>query len=172
MGTEHHGSYPVSQWKWLDGNKDGIYECYAFDANGYMYSNTTTPDGYTVNKDGAWTVGSSVQLKFQKDMENTSTADDNTASDNNSDSAQTVYTNEDMVGTFKINDEEREDYYELMIGSGDSIAAFYYDNDGESHVYSFAKISDTKYRDSSNSKTMTIVDGDTIMVNDKTYIRQ
>lgn len=169
---EDNGSYPVSQWKWLDGNKDGIYECYAFDANGYMYSNTTTPDGYTVNKDGAWTVGSSVQLKFQKDMENTSTADDNTASDNNSDSAQTVYTNEDMVGTFKINDEEREDYYELMIGSGDSIAAFYYDNDGESHVYSFAKISDTKYRDSSNSKTMTIVDGDTIMVNDKTYIRQ
>lgn len=169
---EDNGSYPVSQWKWLDGNKDGIYECYAFDANGYMYSNTTTPDGYTVNKDGAWTVGSSVQLKFQKDMENTSTADDNTASDNNSDSAQTVYTNEDMVGTFKINDEEREDYYELMIGSGDSIAAFYYDNDGESHVYSFAKISDTKYRDSSNSKTMTIVDGDTIKVNDKTYIRQ
>lgn len=169
---EDNGSYPVSQWKWLDGNKDGIYECYAFDANGYMYSNTTTPDGYTVNKDGAWTVGSSVQLKFQKDMENTSTADDNTASDNNSDSAQTVYTNEDMVGTFKINDEEREDYYELMIGSGDSIAAFYYDNDGESHVYSFAKSSDTKYRDSSNSKTMTIVDGDTIKVNDKTYIRQ
>ena len=35
---EDNGSYPVSQWKWLDGNKDGIYECYSFDANGYMYS--------------------------------------------------------------------------------------------------------------------------------------
>lgn len=45
---------PVSQWKWLDGNKDGIYECYAFDSNGYIYTNTTTPDGYTVNADGAW----------------------------------------------------------------------------------------------------------------------
>ncbi|MFQ8776612.1 MAG: hypothetical protein ACLR78_02880 [Roseburia sp.] len=45
---EDNGSYPVSQWKWLDGNKDGIYECYAFDSNGYIYTNTTTPDGYTV----------------------------------------------------------------------------------------------------------------------------
>lgn len=26
---EDNGSYPVSQWKWLDGNNDGIYECYA-----------------------------------------------------------------------------------------------------------------------------------------------
>ena len=40
---EDNGSYPVSQWKWLDGNKDGIYECYAFDSNGYIYTNTTTP---------------------------------------------------------------------------------------------------------------------------------
>ena len=46
---EDNGSYPVSQWKWLDGNNDGIYECYAFDSNGYMYADTTTPDGYTVN---------------------------------------------------------------------------------------------------------------------------
>ena len=44
---EDNGSYPVSQWKWLDGNNDGIYECYAFDSNGYMYADTTTPDGYT-----------------------------------------------------------------------------------------------------------------------------
>ena len=37
---EDNGSYPVSQWKWLDGNKDGIYECYAFDSNGYIYNNS------------------------------------------------------------------------------------------------------------------------------------
>lgn len=168
---EDNGSYPVSQWKWLDGNKDGIYECYAFDANGYMYANTTTPDGYTVNKDGAWTIGNSVQLKFAKDMQDSNSSSTST-DDSTSSSDSTVYTNADMVGTFKINDDEREDYYELMLGSGDSIAAFYYDNDGDNHVYNFAKSSDTKYRDSSNSKTMTIVDGDTIIVNDKTYIRQ
>ena len=28
---EDNGSYPTSQWKWLDGNKDGIAECYYFD---------------------------------------------------------------------------------------------------------------------------------------------
>ena len=170
---EDNGSYPVSQWKWLDGNKDGIYECYAFDSNGYIYTNTTTPDGYTVNADGAWTIGNSVQLKYQKDMDsqnNSGNASDNNQSTSSDDS--TVYTNEDMVGTFMTNDENREDYFELMVGVGDSIAAFYYDNDGDTHIYNFAKSSDTKYRDSSNSRNMTIVDYDTIIVNDKTYIRE
>ena len=167
---EDNGSYPVSQWKWLDGNKDGIYECYAFDSNGYMYADTTTPDGYTVNKEGAWTIGNSVQLKFAKDMQNESGSNDNTAADNST-SDNTVYTNEDMVGTFRINDENREDYFELMLGAGDSIAAFYYDTDGDTHIYSFSKVSNTKYRDSSNSRNLTIVDYDTIIVNDRTYIR-
>ena len=116
---EDNGSYPVSQWKWLDGNNDGIYECYAFDSNGYMYADTTTPDGYTVNKEGAWTIGNSVQLKFTKDMQNESGSNDNTAADNST-SDNTVYTNEDMVGTFRINDENREDYFEFMLGAGHS----------------------------------------------------
>ena len=167
---EDNGSYPVSQWKWLDGNQDGTYECYAFDSNGYMYANTTTPDGYTVNADGAWTIGNSVQLKFAKDMQNE--AADNSSASNSSDTADTtVYTNEDMIGTFQINDENRDDYYELVQGVGDSIAAIYYDTDGETHVYNFAKVNNTKYRDSSRTSTMTIVDYDTITVNDRTYIR-
>lgn len=49
------------EWQWLDGNGDGIAECYAFDSEGWMYAKTTTPDGYTVNADGAWTVDSTVQ---------------------------------------------------------------------------------------------------------------
>ena len=174
---EDNGSYPASQWKWLDGNKDGIYECYAFDSNGYIYTNTTTPDGYTVNKDGAWTIGNSVQLKYAKDMQNEQQAsgDNQTTTDTSSDTSaanKTVYTNEDMVGTFKINDDEREDYYEFMVGAGDSIAAIYYDNDGESHVYSFSKSGENKYRVTSPSRTMTIVDSDTVIINDKTYVRQ
>ena len=79
--------------------------------------------------------------------------------------------NEDMVGTFRINDENREDYFEFMLGAGDSIAAFYYDTDGDTHIYNFSKVSNTKYRDSSNSRNLTIVDYDTIIVNDRTYIR-
>lgn len=41
-------------WQWIDGNNDGIAECYYFDSEGYCLTNTTTPDGYKVNADGAW----------------------------------------------------------------------------------------------------------------------
>lgn len=49
------------EWQWLDGNGDGTAECYAFDREGWMYAGTTTPDGYEVNADGAWTVDDIVQ---------------------------------------------------------------------------------------------------------------
>lgn len=57
------GSYPASSWQWLDGNNDGVAECYYFDGNGYMLANTTTPDGYTVDGNGAWTVDGVVQTQ-------------------------------------------------------------------------------------------------------------
>ena len=57
------GSYPTSSWHWLDGNGDGIAECYYFDGNGYMAANTTTPDGYTVDGSGAWVVDGVVQAR-------------------------------------------------------------------------------------------------------------
>lgn len=41
-------------WQWIDGNNDGVSECYYFDSNGYILANTTTPDGYQVNSNGAW----------------------------------------------------------------------------------------------------------------------
>ena len=49
------------EWQWPDGNQDGVAECYAFDSEGWMYADTTTPDGYTVNENGAWTVNGAVQ---------------------------------------------------------------------------------------------------------------
>ena len=58
-----NGDYFKSSWQWIDGNQDGIAECYCFDENGWMYENTTTPDGYTVNENGAWTVNNIVQTK-------------------------------------------------------------------------------------------------------------
>ena len=57
------GTYPTNTWQWLDGNGDGVAECYYFDGNGYMLANTTTPDGYQVNIDGAWTVNGVVQTQ-------------------------------------------------------------------------------------------------------------
>lgn len=48
------GTYPSSVWKWIDADGDGQYQCYAFDENGYVYVNTTTPDGFTTSADGSW----------------------------------------------------------------------------------------------------------------------
>lgn len=57
------GSWPAASWQWLDGNGDGTAECYYFGADGYMLEGTTTPDRYTVDKNGAWTVGGIVQTR-------------------------------------------------------------------------------------------------------------
>ncbi|MCD8082828.1 MAG: NAD(P)H-dependent oxidoreductase [Clostridiales bacterium] len=55
-GQYYSASSETPAWQWLDGNGDGVAECYAFDQDGWMYQETTTPDGYDVNADGAWTV--------------------------------------------------------------------------------------------------------------------
>lgn len=47
--------YPASTWKWIDSNEDGMAECYYFDENGYLLTETVTPDGYNVNENGTWT---------------------------------------------------------------------------------------------------------------------
>lgn len=54
---EDNGSYQTNSWKWINGR------CYYFDSNGYMLANTTTPDGYTVDATGAWTVNGAVQTQ-------------------------------------------------------------------------------------------------------------
>ena len=67
------GTYPTNTWQWLDGNGDGIAECYYFDGNGYMLANTTTPDGYQVNADGAWVQNGVVQTQTTTPTSNTGT---------------------------------------------------------------------------------------------------
>ncbi len=57
-------TYPVSGWQWIDGNWDGVYECYCFDENGYLLTNTTTPDFCIVNENGAWVVDGIVQTQL------------------------------------------------------------------------------------------------------------
>ncbi|MCI6887416.1 MAG: hypothetical protein MR868_09235 [Lachnospiraceae bacterium] len=51
------GSYPSGGWEWIDGR------CYYFDETGYCLLDTTTPDGYTVDASGAWTVDGTVQVQ-------------------------------------------------------------------------------------------------------------
>lgn len=50
------GTYAMNSWVWDDWNNDDIQECYYFGADGYMLSNTVTPDGYFLNASGAWVV--------------------------------------------------------------------------------------------------------------------
>ena len=42
----YDGSYPYDEWIIIQS------ECYYFDHNGYMLSDTITPDGYQVDEDG------------------------------------------------------------------------------------------------------------------------
>ena len=49
----------LTGWQWIDGN------CYYLDLQGQnegaLYRNTTTPDGFTVDQEGRWTVNGAVQ---------------------------------------------------------------------------------------------------------------
>lgn len=54
-----NGSYYNNGWQWING------KCYYFNQDGYMLSNTITPDGFTVDKDGEWVVNGVVQSRQQ-----------------------------------------------------------------------------------------------------------
>lgn len=58
-----NSTWYANGWQWVDGNGDGVSECYYFDGNGYIVTNGTTPDGYQVNGDGQWTENGVVQTK-------------------------------------------------------------------------------------------------------------
>ena len=64
-------------WQWIDGNKDGISECYYFTPNGYIVTNGKTPDGYDVNADAQWTINGVVQTIGAAAAQATGTANTN-----------------------------------------------------------------------------------------------
>lgn len=57
------GSYYRNGWYWVDGNEDGIAECYYFTNKGYIADQYQKTDGYTIDENGAWTVDGVVQTK-------------------------------------------------------------------------------------------------------------
>ncbi len=70
------GTYPVSSWKWIDGDGDGNAECFYFNGHGYLVTGTTI-DGSDVNASGAWTVNGVVQTRPQYQVQ--ASASDSTA---------------------------------------------------------------------------------------------
>ena len=65
---EGNGSYPKNTWQWIDGNNDGISECYYFDEEGYCLINTTTPNGWEVDSNGAWIVDGVVRTRTANNL--------------------------------------------------------------------------------------------------------
>ena len=79
-----------------------------------MLSDTTTPDNYQVNKDGAWIVDGGVQLQFNLE-EN---AGNDEEAGENSGEASYEYDAYDLIGTYTSED---GDYMELNLGADDSL---------------------------------------------------
>lgn len=52
-----NSTFSNSGWQWIDG------KCYYFTEAGYCLIDTTTPDGYTVDGNGAWIVDNVVQTQ-------------------------------------------------------------------------------------------------------------
>jgi len=99
------GTFPNNTWQWIDGNNDGVAECYYFYGNGIMAANTVTPDGYTVNPDGAWTVDGKVQAKHLNGQAPSSTGSANSqtqssTSSNHQKTLQELYNENFANGTF------------------------------------------------------------------------
>lgn len=57
------GSYLENGWYWLDGNNDGVEECYYFGRDGYLVKDLGYVDGYQVDENGAWIVDGKVQRR-------------------------------------------------------------------------------------------------------------
>ena len=51
------GTYVKSEWSWIEGR------CYYFNEDGYCLQNTQTPDGYSVDMQGAWIEDGVVQMQ-------------------------------------------------------------------------------------------------------------
>lgn len=73
------GSCTANSWQWIDGDNNGTAECYYFNQQGYCLVNTTTPDGCSVDDNGAWIVDGIVQTQrvaAQASQETTASKED------------------------------------------------------------------------------------------------
>lgn len=70
-GTSKYGSGYSSNWIWLhdapNGTNDGLKRAYCFNENGYLYTNTITPEGYMVNELGQLMIDG--QVKTHEDTD-------------------------------------------------------------------------------------------------------
>jgi hypothetical protein len=136
------GTYVKGTWMWLDGDNDGIAQCYYFDASGYMWgAGNTTPDGYTLNQEGQWIVDGVVQTK-QVEVKTATTTDTsatstNTDTNNTADSSQFYEDNggfneygvsNTAIAMFAGTREENAKYGEVEVRGYNNATTVYYGN--------------------------------------------
>ena len=114
-----NGNYYKSSWQWIDGNHDGIAECYCFDENGWMFENAITPDRYTVNENGAWTVDNIVQTKSvnlisQNNTNNNTDAVSNTFTETKNKNLSETRNNEENQGNEDFSEKQDEYRADLL----------------------------------------------------------
>ncbi len=63
MAAMEVSSVYAAGWQWLDNNNDGVSECYYIQDDGTALLGTVTPDGHTVDEQGAWIVDGVVQTQ-------------------------------------------------------------------------------------------------------------
>lgn len=107
------GTYAPNGWHWIDGNNDGIEECYYFNESGYCIPWSYTPDGYWLDGNGAWVVDGVIQIRLAAST-GTNTAETNTTNTtntanttnttnttaNNTAETEEVSENEAILGTY------------------------------------------------------------------------
>ncbi|MFR1834524.1 MAG: hypothetical protein ACLSX5_15420 [Lachnospiraceae bacterium] len=114
-----NGTYASNGWQWIDGNNDGLAECYYFDAEGWLLTNTTTPDNYSVNGDGAW-VENGVVMTKETGISGTETP----ANGNNTPvSAETG----DISGTYRYESQDLTATLTLTVIDSETLQAVYTD---------------------------------------------
>lgn len=103
-------------WQWIDGNNDGTAEYYYFDSEGWMLSDTITPDGNRVNADGAWVIDGAVQTQQVHTVSDTTAA--GTAADTAARTPALWMWTENADGTRVMNQtlmyEDIGDYFRFM----------------------------------------------------------
>lgn len=57
------GTFARNEWRWIDSDSDGLAECYYFGDDSILLTNAVTPDGSSVDVNGAWNIGDVVQKK-------------------------------------------------------------------------------------------------------------
>ncbi|MBT9778474.1 hypothetical protein GPL15_18405 [Clostridium sp. MCC353] len=113
------GSYPADGWEWIvQDPSSGLAYCYYFDTNGYLLTDAVTPDGYQVDKDGAWVENGAIQQKnlaakeAEKDRSGAGQKEEEKETISAEDAKKALYDAEEM--SFFYREQAVFDYLEAM----------------------------------------------------------